>query len=521
MRTGETVWRALAIARTRLAREHGLPLAGPVGEGWSRRRVIAALAAGTGAAMLPAAAPSRQPGRTPGRVAIIGGGIAGLTALHHLRAAGVDARLYEARKRLGGRMHTVTHADGTRFDRGAQLVNTEHADMHALARAYGVALVDRKGGAHETRVLVNGRVIPQGALADAMRGIAGQIDRDAARLDRDYAGVLREIDRLSIADYLDRHAALIPAPWVRRLLEQTSRTEYGAEPDRVSAIGLLFNLPVVDGGRCEVLGGADERYLIEGGSSTLIHAIAAAHADRIETARVLTRIERAGATLRLHFYGSDPVEADRVILAIPAPIVRQVDMTAVPMPPVWRAFCAQMEAGRNEKVQVAFPAAPWRPEIGHGGEVWHTDGRDPVASGWEGTVAGTDGPPVWNFFFGGHAPGWDNLFAADRLARDIDGALPGMAASTIGTVDRTAWSSDPFSMGAYVNYPPGQLSRFGHLLWLEETPGAARSTAGTDSLIFAGEHLSDAYPGYMNGGAQTGRLAAAAILGKPIRAEAA
>ena len=31
-------------------------------------------------------------------------------------------------------------------------------------------------------------------------------------------------------------------------------------------------------------------------------------------------------------------------------------------------------------------------------------------------------------------------------------------------------------------------------------------------VVFAGEHLSDAFPGYMNGGAQTGRLAAAAIL---------
>ena len=32
-------------------------------------------------------------------------------------------------------------------------------------------------------------------------------------------------------------------------------------------------------------------------------------------------------------------------------------------------------------------------------------------------------------------------------------------------------------------------------------------------LVFAGEHLSDAWPGFMNGGAQTGRLAAQAVLG--------
>jgi monoamine oxidase len=31
-------------------------------------------------------------------------------------------------------------------------------------------------------------------------------------------------------------------------------------------------------------------------------------------------------------------------------------------------------------------------------------------------------------------------------------------------------------------------------------------------IVLAGEHLSDAWPGYMNGGAQTGRLAAQAII---------
>ena len=39
--------------------------------------------------------------------------------------------------------------------------------------------------------------------------------------------------------------------------------------------------------------------------------------------------------------------------------------------------------------------------------------------------------------------------------------------------------------------------------------------------MFAGEHLSDAYPGYMNGAAQTGRMAAEAILGRAALRRAA
>jgi hypothetical protein len=44
-------------------------------------------------------------------------------------------------------------------------------------------------------------------LAQALRPIAAQIGADSDRLDRNYAVVARELDRLSIRDYLDAHAA--------------------------------------------------------------------------------------------------------------------------------------------------------------------------------------------------------------------------------------------------------------------------------------------------------------------------
>ena len=66
-------------------------------------------------------------------------------------------------------------------------------------------------------------------------------------------------------------------------------------------------------------------------------------------------------------------------------------------------------------------------------------------------------------------------------------------------------------MGAYVNFRPGQLTKFADLIWTE-TDGVASSPLSAGPVHFAGEHLSDAYPGYMNGGAQTGRLAAQAVI---------
>lgn len=489
--------------------------------GWSRRKVIRAIGAGVAAGALPAPVAAAMTGKgAPGRVAIIGAGMGGLTALHHLRRAGVDARLYEARGRTGGRAHTVRHADGTWFERGGQLVNSDHRDMRALARAYGVTLIDRKAAPHETRIIAGGRARSTEEVVEGLRGIAARIDADARWLDRDHARALAVLDRMSIADYLDRHAALIPQPWIRSLLEQTSRTEYGVEPQRASAIGLMFNLPVVEGKSYDVLGGSDERYLIEGGTQTLSDAMAAAHADRIETGRELIRIERSGGRMRLIFRDLSHAWADRVILAVPAPITAYIEL-AVPLPPLWRAFIAQMETGRNEKVQAVVASAPWRGCIGSGGEMWHCDRADLPAQGWDATIAGTDQTPIWNWYFGGHPEAVDAMPDPALLARMTAQGMPGMADAAIGAVDRTDWSHDPYARGAYVNYPPGQLSRFGRLLWLEDDHGRAEQVAGTPHLLFAGEHLSDAYPGYLNGAAQTGRLAAATLLGRTLSPDVA
>lgn len=508
------IWSALERARRDVLARAGKPAPTPGHEGVTRRAVLRALAAGPAVAALPAPAAIRR----GERVAIVGGGIAGLSALHHLVRAGVDARLFEARPRLGGRMHTRREDGRPTFERGGQLVNTDHADMHALLKAFGIALVDRKASAHRTIILADGAIMPEAQLAAALRPIAARIDADAALLDTNYARHAPSFDRMSIAAYLDRHAALIGERWVRQLLESTSRTEYGVEPAHASALELLFNLPTVNGERVEVLGGSDERFVIDGGSDTLTTAIAAAHADRIQQRKEVIRIERAGAGLRLRFLDRSTAGADRVIVAVPAGIARRIEY-AVPLAPDWRAFLDVMDLGRNEKRQVRTMSRPWETTLGSGGELWPTDPAGP-ALGWDGGVAfGGERGQVWCNFLGGAQVEADP--DVRRLLETCEPAAPGLGRAvpeqlTPADRDFTAWSTDPLTRGAYSNFPPGQLTRFGHLLWLEDEPhphAAAR-------LLFAGEHLSDAFPGYMNGAAQTGRLAAAALQGRQLEPEA-
>lgn len=64
-------------------------------------------------------------------VIVIGAGIAGLSAAHHLSRHGCQVTLLEAAGRVGGRMSTDLR-DGYRIDRGAQFLSTGDVEIQAL-----------------------------------------------------------------------------------------------------------------------------------------------------------------------------------------------------------------------------------------------------------------------------------------------------------------------------------------------------------------------------------------------------
>ena len=94
MRGSEALWRALELARRQDLAARGAPAPRPGHGGIGRRALLQGMAAGGVAASGLSAPALALP--ASGRVAIVGGGIAGLSGLHRLAKAGVDARLYEA-----------------------------------------------------------------------------------------------------------------------------------------------------------------------------------------------------------------------------------------------------------------------------------------------------------------------------------------------------------------------------------------------------------------------------------------
>jgi monoamine oxidase len=494
--------------------------------GWTRRRfmktavLVGAAGAASGALPLPVRALTATGFGPAPRVAIVGGGIAGLNAAYQLKKAGISTTVYEARRRVGGRILSVTGAIGKGLvtDLGGEFINSDHEDMLRFVQEFGLELFNRIEDAErfafpETGYFFDGVARSEAEVAEDLRALAAQIASDSERLDADFERFAPELDRLSVRDYLDRHAGLIPQAYIGALIESSIRSEYGVEPEDSSALQLIFNLPTVDGQAVEVLGNSDNMFFVKGGAGKIIQSLAQQLGGQVRTRMRLTRIDAREDGFRLSFATRETVTADFVILTIPFLVLRDVVLD-VPLPKRLRRFIGELELGRNEKLIAGFDERAWRQPEGFVAEAWTDLGYAAVWDETQRQPERMDG--ALTYFLGGRevaALGKGSARSVGRtFVRRLDGITPGIEAASTDKFLRTRWSQSRFTRGAYANFKPGQLTRFGGLLWIESEDAEERQEVHAGNLVFAGEHLSDAFYGFMNGAAETGRLAAGFVV---------
>jgi monoamine oxidase len=517
---------ALQEARRLNLQASGQPL--PVSKSshhWTRRRFVRNLTLAGGAAATSGSLSSVHRALSQGKmpvIAIVGGGIAGLNAAYQLKKAGLKATVYEASNRLGGRIQSVTGAIGPGLvtDLGGSLINTDHKDMLELVKEFDLQLFNRAEDAKRfqfpgTAYFFENRMRSEEEVAENLRPLALQIAKDSALLDQDYEKFAPQFDRLSVVQYLDRHADKIPAPFIRTLVENTIRTEYGVETDVASALLFITILPVVEGQTVDLLSYSDEVFSVQGGSGQIIQRLASALKGQIRTQTRLTKLQAKGKGYRLTFANRSAAEADYVIISIPFTLLRAVELQVV-LPPTLSRFIKEGDLGANDKLFAGFSQKVWRKPSGFVGEIWTDLG---FAEAWDETQRQTDRKDgALNFFLGGNQvkvleSGSIQTVGKQFLSR-FEAAIPGAQAAATGRFLRTQWTQNPFSKGAYSVFKPGQLTAFRKFFYIESEKPSERQDVTVGNLVFAGEHLSDEFYGFMNGGAQTGRLAAQVVMNR-------
>lgn len=445
------------------------------------------------------------------RVAVVGAGLAGLTAARTLKRAGVAITVYEGSNRVGGRVQSVTDLLGLGLttELGAEFIDGRHADVLALVKEFNLPLIDTEAASEQALVpsyYFGGKHYSEAQVINEFEPLAARMRIDADTLSSDISAARHspvdiEFDRLSIAEYLSRIGA---SGWLQNLLEIAYLTEYGVEVENQSCLNLLTLLSFDTSDGFHIFGSSDERYKIRGGNEQLARVLAAQLSGHIELEHRLTSVRAKGSGFRLDFEctgGSKSVEADFVVLAIPFTVLREVNLS-LDLPPGKRRAIDTLGYGSNEKLIVGLHSAVWRDQ-GRNGEAYSDR---PFQTGWDSSRLQGSGSS-YTFFLGGdngaRLTTSDLATTTDQYLREADTMFPGLRNAYTGLSLTTDWCVNQLFRGSYSCYLPGQ--------W---TTVAGWEGMSVGNLYFVGEHCSADFQGFMNGAVETGRKAAEAIIAK-------
>jgi monoamine oxidase len=501
----------------RLHRQHrqSLGAASSTGSAVSRRAFLAGSATLTAAAACPTPTP---PPASP-QVAIVGGGLAGLSCAHRLAGLGLDnVVVFEAQNRLGGRVLSDRATFGPlHCELGGELIDTGHETMFDLVDEFGLGLIDYNDDDDALDSIVaffGGARVDVAALLAAYAPIAARIDADLATISGDGFVTYdapndgEALDNLSIRAWFDGLVAdgVIDADNIaRRLFEVAYNIEYGRETNEQSALNMLF-LTSTSTTDLALFGDSDELFKIAGGNDAIVTALAAG--KDIETERKLTAVRRnAAGRFVLSFERGGDVDADHVVLALPFTMLREVDLDAsLDLSRPKRDAIAQLGYGTNSKLMLGFASRFWRNGQGDNTSNGETYSDTGYQATWETSrlQEGTEGV-LTNFTGGLRGAAAGDGSPAERAAEflaEFETIFPGVTADHNGKLARFHWPTNAFVKASYSCYLPGQYSTIA---------GAEGEAEADGTLHFCGEHTSLDFQGYMEGAALSGAVSAVAI----------
>ena len=291
------VKKALALA----SRDNSV--VGPRTSALTRRTLLRSSAAVAGAAalspLLDWSAYAR--GQPKGPIAIVGGGVAGLTAAYRLHQAGKTPIVFEASNRWGGRMFTrYDFYKGMFCELGGELVDSNHWDLKNLLHELGLKRQQFEDEGQDLyffkgKFRTDKDILDPKTQSGAYVPIANRIRADAQNLGGpgQWTDHARDLDNISLKKYLEQFRGKTE-DWVIDLLELAFVNENGLEAEDQSSLNLVHIIHTALDKDVQIHGDSDELYRIEGGSSVLIDkGLMPALKDKIEMNRgyALTGIE--------------------------------------------------------------------------------------------------------------------------------------------------------------------------------------------------------------------------------------
>lgn len=490
----------------------------------SRRQFLKGVAATAAVAMVT---PPRLTGVRPPPnldVGIVGAGLAGLACADALKRRGVNAVLYDAATRTGGRCWSLRgYFPGQVAERGGELVDNLHKTMLGYARRFGLRLEDIGKQPGEVFYYFGGQHVHESVVVDEYREFVRAMRIDLRALSPEVTAFdptpddIR-LDNINLLDYLNgNNGASLPAgPVIKNAIIEAYEAEMGRAVAEQSALNFLMFIHADRRAKFAPYGVfSDERYHLVDGNDGIVAGLTAGLGGQINLGMRLLRISRTSSgriELTFDANGSTVTRThDQVVVSIPFSVLRGIDLDAsLNLPPEKIHAIDHLGYGTNAKMMVGFSARPWAvlgsngasySDLAHHQATWETNptraaATHAILTDYSSAARGANLDP-------------NNVQAEAQLfLDDLNQVFPGAqaAATVLGgqfLVHLEHWPSNPFSLGSYTCYRPGQFTTI-----------AGHEGTRVGNLLFAGEHTDSFYSwqGFMEGAALSGLRAADELL---------
>ncbi|MFL6215522.1 MAG: flavin monoamine oxidase family protein [Blastocatellia bacterium] len=445
----------------------------------------------------------------PQNVVILGGGLAGLAAGYELRQAGHRITILEAHKFPGGRVRTLYDFDNGQYaEAGALSFPQDHTFTYGYATEFGLPLrpiagfgLDSIGHIRSNRFRIDGSGnanIPLSLKSsERAAGVYGLIPMYLNSYIRAVGNPRRD-------GWPPDELRAIDAVSLKALLESAGASDAAIEIIAATQLGLLGygieSVSAMDAVVTEAIASAAAFYEIAGGNDQLASALKKRVKKFFRKQSVVTRIEQNETSVTVFYQDPDGVQsitADRVICALPFPVLKNIEITPA-LPDDKRQAVNDLKMTPVTRTFQQFKRRVWEQDSLSGYGITDL----PIQNTYSPTMTQTGASGILVSYTGGQrALDMGAMSERDRqsfVLRQMGNLFNNLDAQYASGTS-VIWHEDRYAGGGFAYFEPGQMTTL--------LPLAQRREG---RIHFAGEHTS-AWHGWMNGALESGNRAAAEV----------